>query len=50
MAGRLETHTHAGMVKGDVTGVNIGSIVIATVGAIIVIAVVRMLRGSRATI
>ena len=35
---------------GDVTGVNIGSIVIATIGAIIVIAVVRMLRGSRATV
>ena len=35
---------------GNVTGLNIGSIVIAVIGAIIVIAVVRMLRGSRATI
>ena len=35
---------------GDVTGINVPSIVIATIGAIIVITVVRMLRGSRARI
>jgi uncharacterized membrane protein YeaQ/YmgE (transglycosylase-associated protein family) len=35
---------------GDLSGLDVRSIVIAVVGAIIVIAVVRMLRGSRATV
>jgi uncharacterized membrane protein YeaQ/YmgE (transglycosylase-associated protein family) len=35
---------------GEVSGIDVRSIVIAVVGAIIVIAVVRMLRGSRATV
>jgi uncharacterized membrane protein YeaQ/YmgE (transglycosylase-associated protein family) len=34
---------------GDVTGLNIGSIVIAVVGACIVLFVVKALRGGRAT-
>jgi uncharacterized membrane protein YeaQ/YmgE (transglycosylase-associated protein family) len=35
---------------GDVSGLDVRSIVISVIGAIIVIAVVRMLRGSRATV
>ena len=34
----------------DISGLNVETIVIAVIGAVIVIAVVRMLRGSRATI
>jgi uncharacterized membrane protein YeaQ/YmgE (transglycosylase-associated protein family) len=36
--------------KGDVTGVNIESIVIAVVGAIIVLAVYRAVMGRRSTV
>ena len=34
---------------GDVTGLNLGSIVIAVIGACIVLALVRAMRGTRAT-
>ncbi len=35
---------------GDVSGLNLGSIVIATIGAIIVILIARMLSGRRAAV